>query len=462
MQLIWLLARLLDMLAILAAAVLAYLLRFDSSILSIPQFYWYPVVISLLLAAIIFPLLHLYDYSWRGRNWLAHIRAIFVAWMMVLMILALCFVAFKVAANYSRIWLFYWFFFAFIFLVSYRFMVYLILMSLRDKGYNRKNVIIVGAGLLGRSMLQRISQSRWTGYNIAMILDDKQTLNEKEIGEVPVYTDLDNILQHIDDKGIDEIWITLPLGAEKKIETLISRLDNSTVNIKLIPDGFGLTLLNHSIQEIAGVPALDLRASPVQGWKGGLKSLEDKLFSIIILILMSPVMLLIALAIKLTSPGPVLYKQKRHGWDGKTIKVYKFRTMIEHAEAQDKLTQAVKGDVRVTRIGRILRKTSLDELPQFYNVLQGRMSIVGPRPHAIVHNEFYKNRISQYMLRHKVKPGITGWAQIHGYRGETDTIEKMQKRLEFDLYYIQNWSLGLDLWIILMTILKGFINKNSY
>jgi len=186
------------------------------------------------------------------------------------------------------------------------------------------------------------------------------------------------------------------------------------------------------------------------------------LLALLILLLISPLMLLIALGVKLTSPGPVLFKQKRLGWDGQPFKVYKFRSMVVHREEGGLLTQASMGDVRVTPFGAFLRRTSLDELPQFFNVLRGTMSIVGPRPHAIEHNEQYKELVDDYMRRHKVKPGITGWAQINGWRGETDTLEKMRKRVEYDLYYIENWSLWFDLRIILLTVFKGFVNKNAY
>jgi putative colanic acid biosynthesis UDP-glucose lipid carrier transferase len=184
--------------------------------------------------------------------------------------------------------------------------------------------------------------------------------------------------------------------------------------------------------------------------------------SLVILTLISPLMLLIAFGVKLSSPGPVLFKQRRNGWDGKPIKVYKFRTMTVHKECDGQVTQASKYDARITKFGAFLRRTSLDELPQFFNVLQGRMSIVGPRPHAIEHNDQYKEQIDAYMMRHKVKPGITGWAQINGWRGQTDTLDKMKKRVEFDLYYIENWTLWLDLKIIFLSMFSGFVHKNAY
>ena len=235
-----------------------------------------------------------------------------------------------------------------------------------------------------------------------------------------------------------------------------------TISIKYIPDIFGFNLLNQEVSEIAGVPILQLNGTPIQGINRVIKEIEDKVFSFFILLLVSPIMLVIAIAIKLESKGPILFKQRRHGWNGDEIKVYKFRSMRVHNEDEGKVTQATRNDDRVTKVGRFIRKTSLDELPQFFNVLQGRMSIVGPRPHALAHNEEYKDRVEYYMQRHKVKPGITGWAQVNGLRGETDTIEKMTKRVEYDLFYIENWSLWFDIRIIAKTILTGFIDDNAY
>jgi putative colanic acid biosynthesis UDP-glucose lipid carrier transferase len=223
-----------------------------------------------------------------------------------------------------------------------------------------------------------------------------------------------------------------------------------------------MRLLNHRISEVAGHYAIDLSVSPMNGMARVIKRLEDLVIGGIISLLVLPVCLAIALVIKITSPGPVLFKQYRTGVNGKQFKVYKFRSMRIHEEENGQVTQATKGDSRITPIGAFLRRTSLDELPQFYNVLQGRMSIVGPRPHALAHNEYYKELVESYMRRHKVKPGITGWAQVNGLRGETDTLEKMEKRVEYDLWYIDNWSLWLDLRIIFLTIFKGFINKNAY
>jgi Undecaprenyl-phosphate glucose phosphotransferase len=252
------------------------------------------------------------------------------------------------------------------------------------------------------------------------------------------------------------------LSDEKGLRTALDQLRHSVANIRLVPDLFSIRLINHGISQAFGMTMLDLSTSPVTGWVWLAKGLEDRLLSFAILVLISPLMLIIALAVKLTSPGAVLFKQKRHGWNGSVINVYKFRTMYVQDEDETQVTQATRDDPRITPLGRILRRTSLDELPQFINVLQGRMSIVGPRPHAVAHNEHYKELVPRYMLRHKVKPGITGWAQVHGFRGETDTLEKMEKRVEYDLHYIEHMSLWLDLQIIIMTLYKGFWSRNAY
>jgi putative colanic acid biosynthesis UDP-glucose lipid carrier transferase len=243
---------------------------------------------------------------------------------------------------------------------------------------------------------------------------------------------------------------------------VLNALRHSTANIRLVPDWFTLKLLNHGVSEVVGIQMLDLSTSPITGETRVIKAVQDFVLATVILLLISPLLLAIALAIKYTSPGPVLYRQKRHGWNGEEIVVYKFRSMVVHQEAGSQVTQASKNDSRITPLGAFLRRTSLDELPQFINVLQGRMSIVGPRPHAMAHNEHYKELVPNYVLRHKVKPGITGWAQVNGFRGETDTLDKMEKRVEYDLYYIENLSLGLDLKIIVATVFKGFVHKNAY
>jgi len=260
----------------------------------------------------------------------------------------------------------------------------------------------------------------------------------------------------------DELWVTLPVRTAERICKLLHHLQHTTLAAWLVPDIFVARRLKHGVGEIAGLPLLDLTASPMVGMNRIIKAAEDRFVATLILILAAPLGLLIAIWVKLNSPGPVLFRQYRHGWDGRRIKIYKFRTMRQHEDESGIVSQATRDDPRVTHFGRFLRRTSLDELPQFYNVLQGRMSIVGPRPHPIALNEKFRESIDSYMKRHQVKPGITGWAQIHGLRGETDTLDKMEKRIQYDLYYIENWSLWLDLKIIVATVTRGFVSRNAY
>lgn len=243
---------------------------------------------------------------------------------------------------------------------------------------------------------------------------------------------------------------------------ILVSLRHCTADIRMVPDIFGFSLLNHSLGEVAGIPVINLSSTPMVGVNRVVKAIEDRVIASIILLLISPLMICVALGIKLTSAGPVFFRQERLGYDGRVFRVWKFRSMKVHQEREGKVTQAKKNDSRITPFGAFLRRTSLDELPQFFNVLDGSMSIVGPRPHAVAHNEEYKDLVDRYMRRHKVKPGITGWAQVNGFRGETDTLEKMEKRVEYDLYYIEHWSLLFDLKIIFMTIFKGFVNPNAY
>ena len=258
---------------------------------------------------------------------------------------------------------------------------------------------------------------------------------------------------------VHEVWLCLPLNQGEAIKRVMYALRHHTVDVRYVPDLGDLPLLNHRISHIGGLYTLDISRSPMEGPARLVKRLEDLVLGLLITLLMLPVCAVIAIGIKMTSKGPIIFKQYRMGINGRRFKVYKFRSMEVHEEGSDQVTQAHFGDPRITRLGRSCGGPVFDELPQFYNVLQGRMSIVGPRPHALSHNEFYKDVVESYMQRHKVKPGITGWAQVNGLRGETDTVEKMEKRVQYDLWYIDNWSLGLDLKIIALTVWKGFINE---
>ncbi|HGU7975939.1 TPA: undecaprenyl-phosphate glucose phosphotransferase, partial [Escherichia coli] len=329
---------------------------------------------------------------------------------------------------------------------------------LRKLGYNTRRVAVVGSSPAAISLLQSFLEEPWLGFVVKGIYDDKPQI---EYGNVPYGGSLSTLIAQARAGEIDRIYIALSMKDEKIIKDLVSKLTDTTCSVLLIPDVFTFNILQSRTEEINGVPVVPLFDTPLSGINMLFKRLEDIVVSSIILVLISPVLIGIALAVKFSSPGPIIFRQIRYGMDGKPIKVWKFRSMTV-MENDDKVIQATKNDVRVTKVGRFLRSTSLDELPQFFNVLFGQMSVVGPRPHAVSHNEQYRSLIQGYMLRHKVKPGITGLAQINGWRGETDTLEKMEKRIEYDLLYIRGWSIWLDLKIIFLTIFKGFINKSAY
>lgn len=276
---------------------------------------------------------------------------------------------------------------------------------------------------------------------------------------------------------IDILFIALPLKADKRITNILSQLGDTTVDVHFIPDSFISNLMHARVSHVGNLDTISVYESPYLGAKEWLKRTLDVVVGSIILLLISPILIIISILIKATSKGPVLFKQTRYGLGGHKITIWKFRSMgvtknsnggdssdsSGGSDATDqKVIQATKNDPRITPLGAFLRRTSLDELPQFFNVVGGGMSIVGPRPHAVAHNEEYRQKIKFYMLRHKVKPGITGWAQINGWRGETDTLEKMEKRIEFDLMYIKNWTILWDIKIIFLTLFKGFMSKNAY
>ncbi|PCI07343.1 MAG: undecaprenyl-phosphate glucose phosphotransferase [Gammaproteobacteria bacterium] len=454
-------SRFLDPLIVVFAALMAYGMRFSFDNLHLPQDYRALILFGVFCIILIFPLFNLYG-SWRGQSLARQARAIVFAWITVVLLMIVILFGFKVSSDYSRLWLSWWVVFGVSFSLTFRMCVYGFLQYQRLQGKNFRRVVIVGAGHLGRRLLSQTVGSPWTGFKIEGLFDDDKKLHGTAIDGYKIVGGIEDVESFVGSNFIDEVWIALPLRAEDRVKALLYALRHRPINIKFIPDIFGFSLLNHSMTEIAGLPAVNLSDSPMGGGNKIVKALEDRLLAMIIIPLIAPLMILIAIAIKATSSGPILFKQKRHGWDGKIINVYKFRTMKQHTVVAGKVTQACKGDSRITPLGHFLRSSSLDELPQFFNVLQGRMSIVGPRPHAIEHNELYKEQVDQYMLRHMVKPGITGWAQVNGYRGETDTLDKMKKRVEYDLFYIENWSLWFDLKIIIITLFKGFAHKNAH
>ena len=280
-------------------------------------------------------------------------------------------------------------------------------------------------------------------------------------GVYPLVGNVAHLRDLIHEQDIRKLYIALPLEHAEQIRGLYINLLDSNVDVIWTPDFSELTLLNHSLSDLDGMPLIHLNESPLTSYPTAAlaKAIMDRLTALIGIILISPVLIAVAIAVKLSSPGPILFKQKRHGWNGKVIEVWKFRSMRMHDDKQVK--QATRDDPRITKVGAFIRRTSLDELPQLFNVLQGTMSLVGPRPHAVAHNDYYTGKITAYMARHRIKPGITGLAQISGCRGETETIEKMEKRVELDLAYINHWSLWLDIKVLLKTPLT-LLSKDIY
>ncbi|HRH79843.1 MAG TPA: undecaprenyl-phosphate glucose phosphotransferase [Thiobacillaceae bacterium] len=324
-----------------------------------------------------------------------------------------------------------------------------------------RRAVIVGGNEAGLRLRGRLENNECLLTDCLGFFDDRRedrlsgAVREHYLGHSS------NLAEYAMRERVDIIYITLPISQRERISALLMALKDTTASIYLVPDIFTYDLIQARIDQMGGIPVIAILETPFTSINALNKRMEDIVLSLLILVLISPVMLLIALAVKLSSHGPVIFSQRRYGLNGEEIIVYKFRSM-RVMEDGDHVPQATRDDERTTRLGRFLRKTSLDELPQFVNVLQGRMSIVGPRPHAVAHNELYRKLISGYMLRHKVKPGITGWAQVNGLRGETESLDKMAARIQYDLDYIRNWSLSLDLHIILKTVWLVFKDAHAY
>jgi putative colanic acid biosynthesis UDP-glucose lipid carrier transferase len=325
--------------------------------------------------------------------------------------------------------------------------------------------LVIGYGSIARHLVKSLNKNHWLPDRvIGLVQSDDEQLDKSLQATLPapILGHVAALREIIKEHNIKRIYIALPLSESEQIEGLHIDLLDMNVDVIWAPDIFAMNLLNHSVREVAGVPLISLNESPLTSSKVAmfLKDMMDKTIAAIALLCLSPVFLAVAIAVKRSSPGPVFFKQDRHGFDGKIVKVWKFRSMKMHNDAEV-VQQASKEDPRVTKVGKFIRRTSIDELPQLINVLQGSMSLVGPRPHAVSHNDYYSDKINAYLARHRIKPGITGLAQISGYRGETETLDKMEKRVEFDLAYINNWSLMLDLKILIKTPVS-LLSKDIY
>jgi putative colanic acid biosynthesis UDP-glucose lipid carrier transferase len=391
------------------------------------------------------------------------LRNLLSSWALTAVAILFLAYAFKVSDRFSRAGVMTWFVMAPIMLATWQLVLRAILTKVRALGYNMRRVAIVGAGEHGMRLARAMRGAPWMGLRLVGVFDDRAPASGRIPNELPadLLGTTADLPQAIARKRIDMVYVTLPINDTERISRLVTALADTTTSLYFVPDMFLFSMFNGRWVRIGDLPAVSVFETPFYGVGEWIKRVEDLLLSSLVLLVAGLPMLAVAAAIRLTSPGPALFRQRRYGLDGQEFRMWKFRTMTV-VEDDAALQQATREDPRVTPIGRFLRRTSLDELPQFLNVLAGTMSVVGPRPHATVHNEYYRRLVRHYMVRHKVRPGITGWAQVNGLRGETDTLDKMEARVEYDLWYIRNWSVLLDLKVVAMTVGSCWRDRHAF
>jgi putative colanic acid biosysnthesis UDP-glucose lipid carrier transferase len=457
-------ARSLDVIFVIAGALIAHALRFPGEAVVLDDNGRLLTAFNCALVLLLFPGFGFYE-TWRGQSLPAMLGRVVAAWLAVAAAsLVLVFTLHRVDAV-SRLWFGYSTLISGALIVSTKCAAHLALRSARRRGLNFRTVAIVGTPGFSRILLAHLKGAPQAGFKPVLLFDtnaEALDIFEGQHSGLPVLTDIDAFAQKVRDAHVNEVWLALPLSEEHLIYRFKRAFQHDFVNLRFIPDVRSLALFNHALVDVIGLATINLNAAPISPLSMWPKLIFDRLFALAALVALLPLFGAIALAIKLTSPGPVFFKQRRKGIDGHPFTIYKFRSMTAHREAAGQVTQAARDDARVTKIGAFLRRTSLDELPQFFNVLLGQMSVVGPRPHAIEHDDLYKDLVYGYMHRYRIKPGMTGWAQVNGYRGSTTKIEKMETRVKFDLFYIHNWSFWFDMKIVVVTIFKGFVGRNAY
>lgn len=434
--------------------------------------------VATLLAALLFVVIGqlsgVYN-AWRGVPLGRQLARLASTWAMTVGALLLAGFVLKVSDDFSRGQALTWLVATPVLLVLWRGAAVYGLQEFRQRGFNTRSVAFAGSLPVAEQMARQIIATPWTGMRIIGFYDDRLVgarpgnLKATESGRVhaipselgPVAGTFDKLIQDAKAGRVDIVYIALPLKADARIKQLVADLSDTTASVYVVPDLFVSSLMQARWTSLGEMPVLAVHETPFDGVAGWLKRVEDLILGAAILLVITVPMALLSVMVKLSSPGPVFFRQRRYGLNGEEIWVLKFRTMTVMENGRV-VNQAQKNDPRITRLGAFMRRTSLDELPQFLNVLMGEMSIVGPRPHAVAHNELYRKQIPGYMLRHKVKPGITGWAQVNGWRGETDTLDKMEHRIEHDLDYIRNWSIVLDLKIIFLTVFGQKTRQNAY
>ncbi len=446
-------------LPLLAVLVLALVMQISGK--PWPREFYALELVSFLIASQILSPLDLRNLNKTGRVWRATSR-ILLEWCCVVAILVFLSMAFQLTQVFARNIVLTWFVAAPFVMLAADILSMRIAKWFATEQTMIQRFIIIGANELGRELARRFEQTH-SGGRFCGFLDyrspDRLTSGVEKT--VTASCTAHDFADFVRSNSITQVYLALPISTTPRIDELIRELRDTTASIYFVPNIFAFDLVQARCVEVNGMPAFSICDSPLQGMSGVWKRLFDVGLASLALLLMWPVLIAIGLSIKVSSPGPILFKQRRYGLNAEEILVYKFRTMTV-CEDGSVVSQATKQDGRVTRVGAFLRRSSLDELPQILNVLEGKMSFVGPRPHAVAHNEAYRKLISGYMIRHKVRPGITGWAQVNGLRGETSTVDKMHERVQYDLDYLKNWSLKLDLRIIARTVLLVARDKNAY
>lgn len=452
-----------DVLLVILSGVVSYRLRHEN--LYLPDYYVAGIVVGAVITANVMQIAGVYSIqSLLHLN--TQVGQLVVGWSGIVVCLTVITYFTKTSEDFSRAWLAIWVAMAFVSMLIERVVAHLQLVHWQRKGLLKVSIAIVGATELGLRLINQLQTHAADQYRLVGVYDDRSTRLSASLAEHDMQRagSLADLIAHFREQPIDEIVLALPWNDSARIKEILKELRTLPTNVRLCPETVGFELPVHGFTSIGGVPMLGIFERPLTGWSVIAKAIEDRALATIALFLVLPLMAWIALAIKLTSPGPVLFGQRRYGFNNNEFVLYKFRTMVPVSTSRDgdAIHQATRNDPRVTRIGAFLRRTSLDELPQLFNVLKGDMSMVGPRPHAIAHNQQFANLIDDYLSRHRVKPGITGWAQVNGLRGEIDSPQKIQLRVQYDLYYIDNWSLLFDLKILLLTLVVGFVNENAY
>lgn len=456
--------RLVDIVVICGTAVLVHYLYLENVELQQRRIYPIATAIAAFAAGFIFHWNGLYRLQGFAAGQLK-LGKLAASWSIVVLGLIVLGFALKVSSDVSRVWIGLWFTAALAGMTGVRGGLCLRARRWVAEGRLARYLAIVGGGEHGERLVAALRRAGDEGINVIGVFDDRGDRVGPQIAGVPLLGTVDDLVTYARYNRVDQIVVALPWSAETRVLQILRKLRSLPVDIRLAPDLVGFRLLHASYSHLGGVPLLDVFHKPLTDWKLIVKEIEDRVLAALLLLFLAPLFLVVAVAIKLDSKGPVFFRQKRYGFNNHLIGVYKFRSMYHELSDPAAERLVTRDDPRVTRVGAFLRKTSIDELPQLINVLLGEMSIVGPRPHALsakAADRLYEEVVAEYAARHRVKPGITGWAQVMGWRGETDTVEKIQKRVEHDLYYIENWSLAFDIKILVLTLFAVLKPENAY